>query len=41
MQTQYLTDPQLFDIIAKKSKNLTFRAIFSDTDNNKKLPKYF
>ena len=41
IQTQYLTDPQLFDIIAKKSKNLTFRAIFSDTDNNKKLPKYF
>lgn len=41
IQNQYLTDPQLFDIIAKKSKSLTFRAIFSDTDNNKKLPKYF
>jgi len=41
IETQYLTDPQLFDIIAKKSKNLTFRAILSDTDNNKKLPKFF
>ena len=41
IQNQYLTDHQLFDIIAKKSKSLTFRAIFSDTDNNKKLPKYF
>lgn len=41
LQTQYLTDPQLFDIIAQKSKSLTFRAIFSDTEHNKKLPNYF
>lgn len=41
IQTQYLTDPSLFAIITKKSKNLTLRAIFSDTANNKKLPNYF
>ena len=41
LQTQYLTDPELFDIIAQKSKSLTFRAIFSDTEHNKKLPNYF
>lgn len=41
IQTQYLTDPQLFDVIAKKSQSLTFRAIFSATEANEDLPSYF
>lgn len=41
IQTQYLTDPELFDLIAEKSQTLSFKAIFSDTESNQKLPNYF
>ncbi|RAL55541.1 hypothetical protein BSK20_04220 [SR1 bacterium human oral taxon HOT-345] len=41
MQTQYLNDPALFDLIAKKSETLNFKAIFSDTETNQSLPDYF
>lgn len=41
MQTQYLNDPALFDLIAKKSEILNFKAIFSDTETNQSLPDYF
>lgn len=41
IQTQYLTDESIFDILAKKSQNLTLRAIFSDVESNQSLPEYF
>lgn len=41
IQTQYLTDPELFDMIAQKSEQLSFKAIFSATESNQELPKYF
>lgn len=41
IQTQYLNDPSLFDIIAQKSEQLAFKAIFSDTEANQELPEYF
>jgi len=41
MQTQYLNDPALFDLIANKSETLNFKAIFSDTETNQSLPDYF
>lgn len=41
IQTQYLTDPDLFKIIAQKSQILDFKAIFSDTESNQHLPSYF
>lgn len=41
IQTQYLTDPELFELIAEKSQILDFKAIFSDTESNQKLPNYF
>lgn len=41
IQTQYLNDPTLFKLIAKKSESLNFKAIFSDTESNQDLPNYF
>lgn len=41
IQTQYLTDPALFNLIAEKSQTLKFQAIFSDTEHNHELPNYF
>ncbi len=41
MQTQYLTDPDLFALIAQQSEKLNFKAIFSDTEANQELPNYF
>lgn len=41
IQTQYLTDPELFALLQKKQENLTYRAIFSATETNENLPEYF
>ncbi|PZM87035.1 MAG: hypothetical protein DLD55_03455 [candidate division SR1 bacterium] len=41
IQSQYLTDPQLFELLAQQSEKLKLRAIFSDTEANHSLPDYF
>ena len=41
IETQYLTDPQLFEILAKQSKKLDLKMIFSNTESVSDLPSYF
>ena len=41
IETQYLTDPQLFDILAKQSEKLDLKMIFSNTESVSELPSYF
>ena len=41
IETQYLTDPQLFDILANQSEKLDLKMIFSNTESVSDLPSYF
>ena len=41
IETQYLTDPQLFDILANQSEKLDLKMIFSNTESVSGLPSYF
>ena len=41
IQTQYITDSEILDILRKKSAKLNMRIIVADTDDNYDLISYF